>query len=111
MSETHEKFKPGDLVWVVGLSGSSLSWGVSCGLVLKPENKGSIRSILLDGVPLTWSSPWYKTEGKAQVALEEKLASYVSIKDVLTSQSMTKASDFCLKFEYKYGSDEDESKV
>jgi len=101
MINSSSRFKPGDLVWVVSLFGRNLTWGVSCGLVITPGDLTCLGEILINGVPKTWGAYWYETEEEARVGLEEKLASFVPLTEILNAQQVTQKSDICLEITYK----------
>lgn len=101
MINSSSRFKPGDLVWVVSLFGRNLTWGVSCGLVITPGDLTCLGEILINGVPKTWGAYWYETEEEARVGLEEKLASFIPLTEILNAQQMTQKSDICLEITYK----------
>lgn len=101
MINSSSRFKPGDLVWVVSLFGRNLTWGVSCGLVITPGDLTCLGKILINGVPKTWGAYWYETEEEARVGLEEKLASFIPLTEILNAQQVTQKSDICLEITYK----------
>jgi len=101
MINSSSRFKPGDLVWVVSLFGRNLTWGVSCGLVITPGDLTCLGEILINGVPKTWGAYWYETEEEARVGLEEKLASFIPLTEILNAQQVTQKSDICLEITYK----------
>jgi len=101
MINSSSRFKPDDLVWVVSLFGRNLTWGVSCGLVITPGDLTCLGEILINGVPKTWGAYWYETEEEARVGLEEKLASFVPLTEILNAQQVTQKSDICLEITYK----------
>ena len=69
--------------------------------MITPGDLTCLGEILINGVPKTWGAYWYETEEEARVGLEEKLASFVPLTEILNAQQVTQKSDICLEITYK----------